>query len=140
MRRSPSSPTLPHNGREGHPVGQYDGEVVDWSRCRCHPPFNDPHRTTRPNTALGRARSRTHRHVVTVAGSPPSRGAAGRRNVSRSDAEPFVVGDSLQLHADVDGRLFLGVNDNGLDNDDGALSVTITRLPGASGGSAAPIG
>ena len=80
------------------------------------------------------------RHVVTIAGSPPSRGATGRRHVSRSDAAPFVVGDSLQLHADIDGRLFLGVNDNGLDNSDGVCSVTITRLPGTSGGAAAPIG
>ena len=33
--------------------------------------------------------------VVIVVGGPPSRGAAGGRHVSRSDAAPFVVGDSL---------------------------------------------
>ena len=40
----------------------------------------------------------------------------------------------------VDARLFLGVHDDGLDNDDGAFQLTTARLPGTSGGAAAPIG
>ncbi len=39
---------------------------------------------------------------------------------------PFLIGASNTLSIPTDGRLFLGVNDGGLDNNDGQFDVTLT--------------
>jgi hypothetical protein len=39
---------------------------------------------------------------------------------------PFVVGHAAHIHASTAGTLFLGINDVGLDNNDGAFAATIT--------------
>ena len=42
---------------------------------------------------------------------------------------PFVVGSQLLSEADTEGRLFLGINDTGVGNNDGEFTATITVNP-----------
>jgi hypothetical protein len=42
------------------------------------------------------------------------------------DGPPFLIGASNTLEIEADGRLFLGVNDGGLDNNDGQFDVSLT--------------
>jgi hypothetical protein len=42
---------------------------------------------------------------------------------------PFQVGSRLQTQADTDGRLFLGINDIDVANNDGEFTATVTVNP-----------
>ena len=42
---------------------------------------------------------------------------------------PFQVGSQLQSKADTEGRLFLGINDTGVENNAGEFTATITVNP-----------
>ncbi|MGK2930379.1 MAG: hypothetical protein ACSLFO_12460 [Acidimicrobiales bacterium] len=42
---------------------------------------------------------------------------------------PFQVGSQLLSNADTEGRLFLGINDSGVGNNDGEFTATITVNP-----------
>jgi hypothetical protein len=42
-----------------------------------------------------------------------------------TDGQPFPVGSSLRRTADEKGRLFLGVNDKGVDNNSGTFTASI---------------
>jgi hypothetical protein len=47
------------------------------------------------------------------------------------DGPPFIVGSSAHLAVPAGGRLLLGVNDNGVDNNEGAFTASITVRQGA---------
>jgi hypothetical protein len=47
------------------------------------------------------------------------------------DGALFYVGPSATFTVEEDGRLFLGINDAGLDNNRGSFTATVDVVPGA---------
>lgn len=80
-------------------------------------PFNDPNGNPDPGARMYNVEG------LREAGHAALIGRIGE------DGVPFQVGSQLLAQADAEGRLFLGINDTGVDNNDGEFTATITVNP-----------
>ena len=86
--------------------------------------------TVEPRTEVGPGCDRLRPELAVfnyqVNGVPMS-GSHGGLIGRIGDGTPFVMGQAGTLAVDAPGRLFLGVNDQGLDNNDGEFTVELER-------------
>jgi len=99
-----------------------DGDVVHFTAdgIVAHA-VGDPTTQVGPNGDLDPARAEANLQVNGVPLEGNHAGLIGRVG----EGEPFVMGGAGTIPVTSDGRLFLGVNDNGVANNDGEFEVTI---------------